>query len=99
MSNVNINTIPFSDKFKKNYVRSSGPGGQFVNKSMMFFIGKLGDNVKFVGNTKAVIKFNKNELDWLHPLIKEKFLEKYASMFTVNNVAVISADTSRSQVW
>uniref|UniRef100_A0A914D738 Large ribosomal subunit protein mL62 n=1 Tax=Acrobeloides nanus TaxID=290746 RepID=A0A914D738_9BILA len=69
------------DKFKKNYVRSSGPGGQFVNKR----------------NTKAVIKFNKNELDWLHPVIKEKFLEKHASMFTVNNVAVISSDTSRSQ--
>lgn len=54
-----------TDKMKVSYSRSSGPGGQNVNKV----------------NTKVDLRFNVAEADWLSQELKEKVSEKVRRLY------------------
>jgi ribosome-associated protein len=63
------------------YVRSSGPGGQNVNKV----------------NTKAVMRWNVRDCTTIAPVVIARFLERYASRLTDEGVLVLTSDQTRSQ--
>lgn len=69
------------DKVKVSYSRSSGPGGQNVNKV----------------NTKVDVRFHLNDAEWLPQPLKEKLLEKFKTSVTVDGVFVVRSDKTRSQ--
>lgn len=62
VSNVKDVFIP-EGKIEKRFSRSSGPGGQNVNKV----------------NSKAEIRFNVYEADWLSSRAKRNILQKYSN--------------------
>lgn len=72
--------IPY-DKLGYYYSRSSGPGGQNVNKL----------------NTKVEIRFNLNDADWLEEHIKFRLKELYPSKINKQGEFFILAQEMRSQ--
>ncbi len=63
------------------YVRSSGPGGQNVNKV----------------NSKAVMRWNARGCTTLPAAVLQRFLAKYASRLTDEGILVLTSDVTRSQ--
>jgi ribosome-associated protein len=69
------------DEFSFTFVRSSGPGGQNVNKL----------------NTKAVLRWAVNASPSLPPSVRHRFVERYASRLTNDGELVITSQRFRDQ--
>lgn len=69
------------DEFKISYVRSSGAGGQNVNKV----------------STKAVLKWNVKESEGLSYYVKKRFLTRWSSRISSDGVITLTSDKHRSQ--
>jgi len=74
-------SVPFSE-FELSYARSSGPGGQNVNKV----------------NSKAVLRWNIQTSPSIGPFDRVRLLEKLASRLTSQGEIVIACDTQRDQI-
>ena len=80
-------TIKLSDikipreKVETNFSRSSGPGGQNVNKL----------------NTKAEIRFHVGSCDWLEDDVKERLKSKFFNHINNDGELIITCQTSRTQ--
>ncbi len=72
--------IPW-EELDVNYARSSGPGGQNVNKR----------------ETKAVLSWNPRESPSLPDEVKARFLERYSNRVSEDGHIVIASDEHRSQ--
>jgi protein subunit release factor B len=73
----------FLEYFTKKLVRSSGPGGQHVNKVA----------------TKAEIRFNVNRAsEWLEPDILERFMKVEQNRISKLGDYIISSDKTREAV-
>ncbi|KAK9468331.1 hypothetical protein V1512DRAFT_185982, partial [Lipomyces arxii] len=66
-------------KFDVSYAHSSGPGGQNVNKL----------------NTKATIKCEWRDLDWIPDVILYRLREKHLRYLTKHDKIVVHSDASR----
>ncbi len=72
--------IPDSE-FEFTFARSSGPGGQNVNKT----------------SSKAVLRWNLQGSDAVPEPVKKRFLEAFASRLTADGDVVIHSDESRDR--
>jgi ribosome-associated protein len=63
------------------YVRSSGPGGQNVNKT----------------STKAVVRWNVRSAPNLRDDVKARFLSRFASRITIGGDVLVTSDRYRDQ--
>ena len=72
--------IPLSE-FQWTYVRSSGPGGQNVNKV----------------NSKAVLRRNVAQSPALSVDVRERFLSRYRSRITVEGDIIVDSQRYRDQ--
>ncbi|XP_033121515.1 peptidyl-tRNA hydrolase ICT1, mitochondrial-like [Anneissia japonica] len=70
------------DKLCVKHSKSSGPGGQNVNKV----------------NSKVEVRFNVAESDWLPKHIQDKLLEKKKTKVTVAGDFYVTSDRTRSQM-
>ncbi|CAD5214588.1 unnamed protein product [Bursaphelenchus okinawaensis] len=68
------------EKFRKTLMRSSGPGGQNVNKV----------------NTKVEIRFDLNECDFLPSSICERLVKKYPNRYNKLGEFMITSDEMRT---
>ena len=78
-----LNRIPRKDFISK-FSRSSGPGGQNVNKL----------------NSKAIIKLEREKLmtaKWLEPEVRERILQAGFTYLTHSGDLLVSSDRTRSQ--
>ena len=73
-------SIP-SQELSLQFARSSGPGGQNVNK----------------GNTTAQLRWNARESTILPPAVKARFLNRYANRMTADGEMIIASQRHRSQ--
>ena len=73
-------SIPGSE-LQFTYARSSGPGGQNVNKV----------------NSKAVLRWRPSETAGLNGAVRERFIATYASRLTNDGDLVLSSQQSRDQ--
>ncbi len=83
MSTFDINPsirIPWSE-LQFSYSRSSGPGGQHVNKT----------------NTKATLKWDVQQTEALPPSVKQRFEKHWGARINKEGVLVISSEESREQ--
>ncbi|CAN0312448.1 unnamed protein product [Lampetra fluviatilis] len=71
-----------SDRLKVSYSRSSGPGGQNVNKV----------------NTKAEVRFHVANADWLPQDIRDKLQEKYKHRIVRSGELIVTSQASRYQM-
>ncbi|XP_030758701.1 peptidyl-tRNA hydrolase ICT1, mitochondrial [Sitophilus oryzae] len=78
---VDFNGVVPMDQLDITYSRSSGPGGQNVNKV----------------NTKVDVRFHLESANWLSDKVKSKVLEKYHSKLTKEGNLVFRSDLTRSQ--
>lgn len=69
------------DKVEFQFARSSGPGGQNVNKL----------------NTKAEIRFNLTTADWIPEEVKERLREAQGNKISKNGEVIISSQEHRTQ--
>ncbi|GAA4422955.1 alternative ribosome rescue aminoacyl-tRNA hydrolase ArfB [Bremerella cremea] len=72
--------IPWSE-LQFSYSRSSGPGGQHVNKT----------------NTKATLKWDIHQTEALSPAIKIRFEKNWGARINKEGVLVITSEDSREQ--
>ena len=72
--------IPLSE-IEFSFVRSSGPGGQNVNKV----------------NSKAVLRWNVVTSPSLRPDVRSRFLHEYASKLTSTGDLILTSDSYRDQ--
>jgi ribosome-associated protein len=72
--------IPMSE-VEFTYARSSGPGGQNVNKT----------------ETKAVLRWNLDRATWIAPDVKERFRTAFSSRLTADGDVVIHSDETRNR--
>jgi len=72
--------IPYAE-FEFKYVRSSGPGGQNVNKV----------------NSKALLRWSPQDSPSLPADMRTRFLTRYAARLTLNGEVLISSDSYRDQ--
>lgn len=70
------------DKLEWQYNRSSGPGGQNVNKV----------------NTKAEVRFNVVDADWIPEEVKMRLIDQYSNRINGNGELVLSSQEHRTQV-
>ncbi|XP_069510944.1 large ribosomal subunit protein mL62 [Ambystoma mexicanum] len=78
ISAVNIPT----DRLKISYCRSSGPGGQNVNKV----------------NTKAEVRFHLATADWIAEEVRLKIAEQYKNRINKSGELIITSEVSRYQL-
>lgn len=71
-------SIPL-DKLQLTFVRSSGPGGQNVNKL----------------NTKAELRFNVHEADWIPPDIRARLAQQQAARINKEGELIITCQEHR----
>ncbi|KAM3137536.1 hypothetical protein pb186bvf_010326 [Paramecium bursaria] len=69
------------EKLQCNFTKSSGPGGQHVNKT----------------NSKAEIRFNLNSADWLNDHQRKKFIEKFPNYVNKMGEVILTSQYSRCQ--
>lgn len=69
------------EEFEFTFARSSGPGGQNVNKV----------------NSKAVLRWNPTTTPSLPQAVRERFLAKFASRITTEGELVVSSERHRDQ--
>ena len=69
------------EKLDIKYSKSTGPGGQNVNKL----------------NTKVQIRFNLNEAEWLPEEVRQAVLVKHKNRFTKDGVLILESQATRSQ--
>ncbi|XP_041829733.1 peptidyl-tRNA hydrolase ICT1, mitochondrial [Melanotaenia boesemani] len=69
------------DRLTVSYSRSSGPGGQHVNKV----------------NTKAEVRFHVHTADWIPEDVREKIFEKNKNRINKAGELLVTSETSRSQ--
>ncbi|XP_013881348.1 large ribosomal subunit protein mL62 [Austrofundulus limnaeus] len=69
------------DRLTVSYSRSSGPGGQHVNKT----------------NTKAEVRFHLHTADWIPEDVRQKVLEKNKNRITKAGELLVTSEVSRSQ--
>jgi len=76
--------VPFIalDKLDWQFNRSSGPGGQNVNKV----------------NTKAEVRFNVIDADWIPEEVKMRLIDQYSNRVNGEGELVISSQEHRTQV-
>ena len=72
--------IPVSE-LEFSYARSSGPGGQNVNKT----------------SSKAILKWNLSNASWVPEDVKFRFREHFGSRLTSDGSVVIHSDESRDR--
>ncbi|KAK0396915.1 hypothetical protein QR680_001909 [Steinernema hermaphroditum] len=70
-----------TDRIRKSFTLSGGPGGQHVNKV----------------STKAEIRFNIATADWLAPELREHFVKSCPQKVNKSNEVVIESSKTRSQ--
>jgi peptidyl-tRNA hydrolase ICT1 len=75
MHHIERSSLDFS------FSRSSGPGGQNVNKV----------------SSKAQVKFRLDDADWIHNLVKKKIKENYSRYLTLNNEFTMQSEVHRTQ--
>ena len=81
------NPEPFSgfipvDRLDIRYSRSSGPGGQHVNKT----------------NSKVEIRFNVAKADWLPDWIRERLSLRESSRMTSDGFLLVTSDKTKKQI-
>uniref|UniRef100_A0A1A8P9Z0 Large ribosomal subunit protein mL62 n=2 Tax=Nothobranchius rachovii TaxID=451742 RepID=A0A1A8P9Z0_9TELE len=69
------------DRLTVSYSRSSGPGGQHVNKV----------------STKAEVRFHVHTADWIPQDVRQKILEKNKNRINKAGELLVTSETSRSQ--
>ncbi|XP_078053089.1 large ribosomal subunit protein mL62 [Augochlora pura] len=69
------------DKLDITYSRSSGPGGQHVNRT----------------NSKVNLRFQVKSAEWLSEEIREKLIVKYMTKLTKDGCLIIKSELTRSQ--
>lgn len=69
------------DELEISYVRSSGPGGQNVNKT----------------STKAVVRWNVRRAPGVRDDVKARFLARFASRITSAGDVIVTSDRYRDQ--
>lgn len=69
------------DKLELRFSRSSGPGGQNVNKV----------------NTKVEVRFNVDTAEWLAPQVKEKLKELQQNSINSEGDLIVTSQASRTQ--
>ena len=69
------------DKIELKFSRSSGPGGQNVNKV----------------NTKAEIRFNVDTADWLQSEVKQKLRDLYKNSINLKGEIIVTSQVYRTQ--
>ena len=69
------------DKLEFSFARSSGPGGQNVNKL----------------NTKAEVRFNVYQADWLPYEVKQRLLQQQVNKINNDGELVVSSQEHRTQ--
>ncbi|KAM9817193.1 large ribosomal subunit protein mL62 [Neosynchiropus ocellatus] len=69
------------DRLKTSYSRSSGPGGQHVNKV----------------NTKAEVRFHVLTADWIPEDVRQKITEKNKNIINKAGELLVTSERSRSQ--
>ncbi|XP_044194315.1 peptidyl-tRNA hydrolase ICT1, mitochondrial [Thunnus albacares] len=69
------------DRLTVSYSRSSGPGGQHVNKV----------------NTKAEVRFHLHTADWIPEDVRQKILEKNKNRINKAGELLVTSELSRSQ--
>lgn len=77
---VAVPEIPL-EKIEKSFSRSSGPGGQNVNKV----------------NTKAEIRFNLHEADWIPLELKQRFQQLFPNRINKEGEVIITSEKTRYQ--
>ncbi|KAJ8100950.1 hypothetical protein POJ06DRAFT_84834 [Lipomyces tetrasporus] len=80
LNTFKVSDIP-RDKFDISFARSSGPGGQNVNKL----------------NTKATIRCSWDELDWIPNVILERLRTKHFRYLTKHDNVVVQSDSARQR--
>lgn len=78
---VNSQTKIPATEITATFVRSSGPGGQNVNKV----------------NSKVVLRWNISESTALTPEVKSRFLQQFSSRISQSGDILISSDKFRNQ--
>ena len=81
MLKINENITIEDWELTENFVRSSGPGGQNVNKL----------------NTKAEVRFKVSSADWIPDETKERLIEYQASKINKNGELIIVCQEFRTQ--
>ncbi|XP_018008815.1 peptidyl-tRNA hydrolase ICT1, mitochondrial [Hyalella azteca] len=69
------------DEVDISYMRSSGPGGQHVNKV----------------NTKVDVRFLLKDAKWLPESMKENIMKKHSHMVTPSGYIIVRSDKTRTQ--
>ena len=70
------------EKLEVLYSKSSGPGGQNVNKL----------------KTRVQIRFDIHSADWLPPEVKQAILTKYKNRFTKEGILILESQCTRNRV-
>ncbi|EEC20596.1 immature colon carcinoma transcript, putative [Ixodes scapularis] len=78
--NVFTGNVPL-DQLQVSYCRSSGPGGQNVNKV----------------NSKVEIRFHVQSAQWIPPLGRKKLLETCQHMMNKNGQLIVTSEKTRYQ--
>jgi len=78
---VNSRVVIPAEEFAWSYARSSGPGGQNVNKV----------------NSKAVLRWNPHLSPALPDPIRERFVTRYGSRLTEEGELIVTSEESRDQ--
>lgn len=75
-----LTNTPFLRRLEFGYSRSSGPGGQNVNKL----------------NTKAEVRFNIPSADWLSADIRDRLQQYYPNKITKDGDLIVTSQEHRS---
>ncbi|XP_048101360.1 peptidyl-tRNA hydrolase ICT1, mitochondrial isoform X1 [Alosa alosa] len=79
------------DRLKISYSRSSGPGGQHVNKVVYAY------TCMCVVNSKAEVRFHVQTADWISAEVRTELLQRYKTRVNKAGELVVTSEVSRSQ--